>query len=363
MRIRTLHPFLFPLTSVKGLPLAARGTLRALRDQVRSSSHAPTPPPTTTDGFKKISLPSLRKLHREGTPITMLTAHNYPSALLAQAAGMDIILVGDSLAMVSLGMPDTSEVTLDEMIIHARAVSRAANRSFTIGDLPMGSYEVSPMQALTSAIRLVKEGRMQSVKLEGGIEMAETILKITTAGIPVCGHIGLTPQRQNALGGFRVQANSTEKAMSMLKDGKAVQEAGAFAVVLECVPPSIASIVTEELEIPTIGIGAGNGCSGQVLVQMDMLGNKPADAFLPKFVKKYASVWDSSLVALSRYREEVLSRQYPADEHTYRNSPDLVQTFRAAVQNEKHSSRSSTTQEGDRGVAISDEVPLKKYTT
>lgn len=181
----------------------------------------------------------------------------------------------------------------------------------------MGSYEISPQQALESAIQMIKTGRVKSVKLEGGAEMAPTISKITTAGIPVLAHIGLTPQRQNSLGGFRVQGKSTDSALKLLEDGLAVQEAGAFAVVVEAVPAEIASLVTEKLRIPTIGIGAGNGCSGQVLVQVDMLGNFPPGRFLPKFVKKYGDVWGESLRAIEAYRSDVKSRAYPAEEHTY----------------------------------------------
>lgn len=261
----------------------------------------------------------------------MLTAHDFPSASLAAAAGMDLVLVGDSLAMVSLGMPDTSEVTLDEMIHHARAVSRAAPRSFTVGDLPMGCYEVSPEQALQSAIRMVKEGRMQSVKLEGGIEVAETIRKITSAGISVCGHVGLTPQRQHALGGFRVQGKTASAAEKVLTDARAIQDAGAFAVVLECIPPEIASIITSKLRIPTIGIGAGNGCSGQVLVQMDMLGVRPQGSFLPKFVKRYGDVWERSLAAIEQYRDEVKARSYPAEQHNYAVDKSVVEALRAKL--------------------------------
>lgn len=245
---------------------------------------------------------------------------------------MDMVLVGDSLAMVSLGMPDTSEVTLDEMIMHARAVSRAVNRSFTVGDLPMGSYEISPQQGLASAIRMVKEGRMQSVKLEGGIEMADTIHKVTSSGIPVCGHVGLTPQRQNALGGFRVQGNTVDKAVSLLKDAKAVQDAGAFAVVLECVPPDIAGEVTKELRIPTIGIGAGNQTSGQVLVQIDMLGVRSPDSFLPKFVKRYGGIWEASIDAVKQYHDEVRNRSYPSSQHSYKSDPTVTEAFRAVLQ-------------------------------
>lgn len=244
---------------------------------------------------------------------------------------MDMILVGDSLAMVSLGMPDTSEVTLEEMIIHAKSVSRAANRSFTVGDLPMGSYEISPQQAVASAIRMVKEGRMQSVKLEGGVEMAETIYKITSSGIPLCGHVGLTPQRQNALGGFRVQGNTLDKAMTLLKDAKAVEQAGAFAVVLECVPPDIAEEVTNQLKIPTIGIGAGNMTSGQVLVQIDMLGVRPPGSFMPKFVKGYGAEWASKLAAIQQYGQEVTNRTYPAPEHFYKGDAKVTEAFKAAI--------------------------------
>jgi 3-methyl-2-oxobutanoate hydroxymethyltransferase len=195
----------------------------------------------------------------------------------------------------------------------------------------MGSYEVSPSQALTSAIRIVKEGRMKSVKLEGGVEMAPTIATITRAGIPVLAHIGLTPQRQNALGGFRVQGKSTASALSLLEDARAVQAAGAFAVVLEAVPAEVATLITRELSIPTIGIGAGNGCSGQVLVQVDMSGYFPPGRFLPKFVKQYGNVWAESLNAIQTYGKEVKSREYPAKEHTYPMPKDQVIEFERLI--------------------------------
>ena len=300
--------------------------------QVRWSSHAPASPALATRGLKPVTIQTLQKMYAENKPITMLTAHNFPSALIAQEAGIDMVLVGDSLAMVSLGMSDTSEVTLDEMVMSARAVNRAVNRSFTVGDLPMGSYEISPEQALASAIRMVKEGRMQSVKLEGGAEMAPTIKKITTAGIPLCAHIGLTPQRQHALGGFRVQGNTLDKATSLLKDAKAVEEAGAFAVVLECVPPDIAGEVTKALKIPTIGIGAGNQTSGQVLVQIDMLGVRPPDSFMPKFVKQYGSIWDAGFAAIKQYKDEVSDRSYPGPSHVYKSDDKVTEAFKAAIQ-------------------------------
>lgn len=197
----------------------------------------------------------------------------------------------------------------------------------------MGSYEVAPTQALETAIRFIKEGRVQSIKLEGGKEMAPTIERITSAGIPVLGHVGLNPQRQNALGGFRVQGKTFSGAMKVLEDALAVQEAGCFAVVLEAVPAEVAAIVTEKLSIPTIGIGAGSGCSGQVLVQVDMTGNFPPGRFLPKFVKKYGDVWSESLRAIEAYRDEVKSREYPAPEHTYPIPQSELEAFAASVKN------------------------------
>jgi 3-methyl-2-oxobutanoate hydroxymethyltransferase len=282
---------------------------------------------------KKVTIGTLRSMHRRGEPITMITAHDFPSAHVADAAGMDMVLVGDSLAMVALGMEDTSEVMVEEMLLHCRSVARATKAAFTVGDLPMGSYEIAPQQALETAIRFIKEGRVQSIKLEGGLEMAPTIERITSAGIPVLGHVGLNPQRQNALGGFRVQGKTLQGAMKVLEDALAVQEAGAFAVVLEAVPAEVAAIVTQKLSIPTIGIGAGNGCSGQVLVQVDMTGNFPPGRFLPKFVKRYGDVWAESLKAIETYRDEVKSREYPAPEHTYPIAPQELEAFADSVEN------------------------------
>lgn len=191
----------------------------------------------------------------------------------------------------------------------------------------MGSYEISPEQALATAIRFVKQGKAQSVKLEGGKEFAPTIRKITAAGIPVLAHIGLTPQRQNALGGFRVQGKTSAGAMKVLEDALAVQEAGAFAVVLEAVPAEVATLITQKLSIPTIGIGAGNGCSGQVLVQIDLTGNFPPGRFMPKFVKKFGDIWGESARAVVAYRDEVKSKQFPAPEHTYPMPAEEFESF------------------------------------
>ncbi|EQL00410.1 Ketopantoate hydroxymethyltransferase [Ophiocordyceps sinensis CO18] len=300
--------------------------MAASRQQLRYSSHSPMGAPPSVSR-KKVTLGTLRSLHRKGDPITVITAHDFPSAHAADHAGMDVVLVGDSLAMVALGMEDTSEVLLEEMLLHCRSVARATHSAFPVGDLPMGTYEIAPEQALGTAIRFVKEGRMQGVKLEGGKEMAPTIRKITMAGIPVLGHVGLTPQRQNALGGFRVQGKTSDGALRVLEDALAVQEAGCFGVVVEAVPAEVAALVTEKLSIPTIGIGAGPGCSGQVLVQMDMTGSFPPGRFLPKFVKKYGNVWGETTRALEAYRDEVKSRQYPAREHTYPISEEELEAF------------------------------------
>lgn len=318
--------------------------------QTRKSSHSPM---GSQSSRKKVTMTTLRSMYKKGEPIAVMTAHDFPSGHVADLAGMDIVLVGDSLAMVALGMEDTSEVVMEEMLMHSRSVSRAAKAAFTVctflysinsctasftnepnyqvGDLPMGSYEISPEQALESAFRFVKEGRMQGIKLEGGAEMAPTIKKITAAGIPVLGHIGLTPQRQNSLGGFRVQGKTCAGALKVLEDALAVQEAGAFGMVVEAVPQEVAKLITEKLSIPTIGIGAGNGCSGQVLVQVDMTGNFPPGRFLPKFVKKYGDVWSESLKAITEYREETKSRAYPAPEHTYPIPEKELEEFRSAI--------------------------------
>ncbi|CRG84487.1 3-methyl-2-oxobutanoatehydroxymethyltransferase [Talaromyces islandicus] len=307
-------------------PLATATTPGSI-SQVRYSAHAPMDTSPRAAARKPVTITSLRSMYKKGEPIAMLTAHDFPSAYAAEVAGMDMVLVGDSLAMVALGMTDTSAVTLDDMILHCRSVSRAAKAAFVVGDLSMGSYEVTPQQAVQSAIRLVKEGHVQGVKLEGGTEFVPAIKAITSAGIPVVAHIGLTPQRQNALGGFRAQGKTAAGALKLLEDAYAVQEAGAFMVVLEAIPAEIASIVTEKLSIPTIGIGAGNGCSGQVLVQVDMTGNFEPGRHLPKFVKKYADAWSEITKGIEQYRTEVKAREYPAKEHTYPIAEEHVTEF------------------------------------
>ncbi|KAI9360344.1 ketopantoate hydroxymethyltransferase [Zopfochytrium polystomum] len=266
---------------------------------------------------KKVTLQTIARLHREGTPITVMTAHDYPSGLFVERAGIDITLVGDSLAMVALGYDSTNEITLDEMIHHSRAVARGSKTPFLVADLPFGSYELSPEHALASSLRLIKEARgVDAVKLEGGAEMADTVRRIVAVGVPVLGHIGLTPQRASALGGFRVQGTTLEKAKSLLNDALALQASGVFAVVLEAVPSRVAAYITARLAVPTIGIGAGPRCSGQVLVQLDALG--VYDRLTPKFCKRYADLGQVVPRALREYAEDVREGRFPVEgAHTY----------------------------------------------
>ncbi|KAJ3084343.1 hypothetical protein HK102_000692, partial [Quaeritorhiza haematococci] len=246
-----------------------------------------------------------------------MTAHDYSSGLFVDRADIDVCLIGDSLAMVALGHDGTNEVTLDEMIHHARAVSRGCRSALRIGDLPFGTYESTPTQALDSAIRYVREGNVDAVKLEGGKFVCEQVAKIVqSGGIPVMGHIGLTPQRQAMLGGYKVQGKTVDKARSLLEEALELQDAGVFSIVLEAIPEPVATFITKQLSIPTIGIGAGPNTSGQVLVQMDALG--AFDKFLPRFCKLYASLGTSAIEALSQYREEVKARKFPEiGTHTY----------------------------------------------
>ena len=262
----------------------------------------------------------------------MITAHDFPSGLAADMAGVDMILVGDSLAMVALGLEDTNQVTLEDMIHHCRATARGARSAFIVGDLPMGSYEVSTEQAITSALALIQRGRVAAVKIEGGAEIAPTIRRLTQLGIPVLGHVGLTPQRSNSLGGFRVQGKSVSGAHKLLADAQALEEAGVFGMVVEAVPAEVAELVTSKIGVPTIGIGAGAGTSGQVLVQIDMLGNYPEGRFMPKFVKQYRNVFRESVGGIEEYVEEVRGGVYPAEEHTYPMKRETFEAFRKEVE-------------------------------
>lgn len=264
----------------------------------------------------KNTVATFQKMKNEGTKISMLTAYDYSTAKLVDAAGINSILVGDSLGMVMLGYEDTLSVTMEDMIHHTAAVARGAKDALVIGDMPFMSYEVSVEQAVTNAGCLMKEGRANAVKLEGGVRVAEQIKAITKAGIPVCAHIGLTPQSVNAFGGFKVQGKTEEGAQQMIEDALAIQEAGAFAVVLECVPAKLAALISEKLTIPTIGIGAGAGCDGQVLVYQDMLAL--FSDFKPKFVKHFGNIGPQMTAAFKAYDEEVKAGTFPAEEHTFK---------------------------------------------
>ncbi|OAD77742.1 hypothetical protein PHYBLDRAFT_176984 [Phycomyces blakesleeanus NRRL 1555(-)] len=264
-------------------------------------------------------------MYKNGEPISMMTAQDYPSGLMVDRAGIDMCLVGDSLAMVALGYDSTNPLTMDEMIHHCRAVARGNKTAFLVVDLPYGSYEASPEDAVRVSLRCLKEANAEAVKLEGGKEMAETIRRITRVGVPVLAHIGLTPQRQSALGGFRVQGKTAKQAQELLDDALAVQEAGAFGMVLEAIPSEIAGYITQRLKIPTIGIGAGVDCSGQVLVMNDALGL--FDRFVPKFTKQYANLNQIMTNALSQYHAEVKTRAFPAPANTYPIDPVQLEKF------------------------------------
>jgi 3-methyl-2-oxobutanoate hydroxymethyltransferase len=263
---------------------------------------------------KKVTTLTFRQKKDRGEPITMLTAYDYPTALAMDKAGVDSILVGDSLAMVVLGYENTLPVTMEEMLHHSRAVARGAKSALLIGDMPFMSYQVSVEEATRNAGRFLQQGGMDAVKLEGGRERADAVRSITRAGIPVMGHIGLTPQSVNQLGGFRAQGKTAIAAKRLVEDALILEEAGCFSVVLESVPARLAELISKKISIPTIGIGAGVGCDGQVLVTHDLLGL--FDRFTPKFVKKYANFHQEMQKAFSDYIDDVETKRFPAPEHT-----------------------------------------------
>lgn len=264
---------------------------------------------------KKITVLTLQQKKGRGEPITMLTAYDYTGAVLVDAAEIDLILVGDSLGMVVMGLDSTVPVTMEEMLHHCRAVARGAQYALLVGDLPFMSYQAEIPEAIRNAGRLMKEGQMDCVKLEGGREMAATIRAIVNAGIPVMGHIGLTPQSQSQLGGYRVQGRTAAAAQALLEDALDLQEAGCFSIVLEAVPAPVAAAISQRLTIPTIGIGAGASCDGQVLVYHDLLGL--FDRLQPRFVRQYANLRQTILEAFTAFREDVAAGRFPAEEHTY----------------------------------------------
>jgi 3-methyl-2-oxobutanoate hydroxymethyltransferase len=269
---------------------------------------------------KKVTAPEVRARKGTGPALAMVTAYDFTMARLVDEAGVDLILVGDSLGMVVQGMPNTLPVTLDEIAYHSRAVARAAGRAHVVGDMPFMSYQVSPTQAVESAGKLVKDGAVESVKLEGGEDFAEHAWRIVRAGVPVMGHVGLMPQSVHALGGFKVQGRGEEAEARVLADARALEEAGVYAIVLEAIPPDLAAKVTRAVDVPTIGIGAGPHCDGQVLVCTDLLGMTRGHA--PKFAKRYAELGDAIVAATRRYVDEVQNGAFPALEHSYKpNGP------------------------------------------
>ena len=267
------------------------------------------------DSLKPVTVPGLRKMKRDGRKITMLTAYDATFARLLDRAGVDVILVGDSLGMVMQGRPTTLKVSVDHMAYHGACVSRVVQRAHVVVDMPFMSYHLSAEDAVRNADRLVQEGGAQAVKLEGGAARAEAIARIVDAQIPVMGHIGLTPQSYHVQGGFKVQGRSEAAAERLMGDAMAVQEAGAYSMVLEGIPKELASRISAELSIPTIGIGAGNGCDGQVLVIQDLLGMDPD--FQPRFVKRYADLGNVVLEAVGSYLDEVRSGEFPSDDHSF----------------------------------------------
>ncbi len=288
-------------------------------------STRPRKPAPATPAPGKLPLTELAEMKRRGQKIAMVTAYDAPSGRLADAAGMDIVLVGDSAAMTVFGHSSTVPATMDEMIMLARAVTRGAHRPFVIADMPFGSFQVSDEAAVENAIRFVKEAGADAVKIEGAGPMLSRTRAIVGAGIPVMAHIGLTPQSATMLGGFKAQGRSAEQAQKLYDDALALEEAGCFSVVLECVPPPVAARITEALRVPTIGIGAGAGCDGQVLVWHDLLGLY--DGTSPRFVKRYADLAGIARDALEAYAADVRSGAFPEQQHTYTIPEDELALF------------------------------------
>jgi 3-methyl-2-oxobutanoate hydroxymethyltransferase len=276
----------------------------------------------------KLTLPELVAMKERGEKIVMVTAYDAPGAQFAEEAGVDLILVGDTAAMVVLGHEGTTPVTMDEMLFMTRTVARTAHRPIVIGDMPFGSYQVSDEQAVENAIRFVKEAGADVVKLEGAGPSLSRVQAIVGAGIPVMGHVGLTPQSATMLGGFKAQGRTAAKALQLVADARALEAAGCFAVVLEAVPPAVAARISEALHVPTIGIGAGPNCDGQVLVYHDLLGLYEGRA--PRFVKRYANLGGEIRRALGEYVADVRSGAFPGDEHTYSMPDDELAEFEAA---------------------------------
>jgi 3-methyl-2-oxobutanoate hydroxymethyltransferase len=276
-----------------------------------------------------MTLPRLAEKKRLGEAIVMITAYDYPSAQVAQEAGVDVVLVGDSGAMTVLGYPSTVPVSTDEMIMLASAVRRGCNTPLLVGDLPFGSYEASDEMAIATAQRFIKEAGCDAVKLERGGTSVQRARAIVDSGIPVMGHVGLTPQTATALGGYKAQGRNAERALQVARDALALQEAGCFSIVFEAIPAAVAEIVTERLEVPVIGIGAGQGTDGQVLVFHDLLGIY--DGHAPRFAKRFGEVKAQMVAGVAEYADEVRRGLFPAPEHTYSIDEQELEQFRAAL--------------------------------
>jgi 3-methyl-2-oxobutanoate hydroxymethyltransferase len=279
----------------------------------------------TGPGRDKITTLTLQAKKERGEPITMLTAYDYPTALALDRAGIDAILVGDSLGMVVLGYENTLPVTMEDMLHHCKAVARGARSAHLIGDMPFMSYQSSSKVAVKNAGRFLQEAGMDAVKLEGGREMARKIKAIAAAGIPVMGHLGLTPQSVHKLGGWKAQGKSAKSALRLVEDAPILEDAGCYAIVVEAIPEGVAELIARRLSIPVIGIGAGIRCDGQVLVSHDMLGL--FDRFVPRFVKRYAALESEMIRAFQRYIADVAQRRFPAQEHSLQMSDDEFQTL------------------------------------
>jgi len=286
---------------------------------------------------EKISLQDLQSMKERGEPITMLTAYDYPTAVMLDRAGIEMALVGDSLGMVVHGFENTLPVTMDMMILHTQAVRRGVKRAFLVGDMPFMSYQSGFSDAMKNAGRFLSEAGADAVKLEGGLHMATTVNTLVTAGIAVMGHIGLTPQSVSAFGGFKTQGKSAQAAHKLIDDARALQDAGAFALVLEAIPARLAEVISQQISIPTIGIGAGVGCDGQVLVTHDLLGL--FDRHTAKFVRQYASVGEAMRGAFEQYRDDVKARAFPAPEHSYAMPDDAWEAVAAGYAKAKNGAK------------------------
>jgi len=288
-------------------------------------STTPTPDPDR----RPITLTKLAEKRALGEPIVMVTAYDYPSAQVAEEAEVDMVLVGDSGAMTVLGYPSTVPVTIEEMLMLSAAVRRGLRTPFLVGDLPFGSYEASDEQAIATAQRFVKEGGVDAVKLEGGGASVERARAIVRAGVPVMGHVGLTPQTATALGGYRSQGRTAERARQVMQDALDLQEAGCFSIVFEAIPADVTDVIMDRMEIPVIGIGAGPNTDGQVLVFHDMLGIY--DGFKPKFAKRWAHLREEMVRAMAAYADEVRTRQFPGPEHVYSIAPEELERLKTRL--------------------------------